>query len=54
MKTTHAGMKISIGDFGALEEDLVKALDMRKVPAQGKGELLGLLEPMKKDIVKAS
>lgn len=53
MKTTHAGMKISNGDFGALVEDLVKALDMFKVPAQEKGELLGLLGPMKKDIVEA-
>ncbi len=51
MKTTHAGMKIFNGDFGAFVEDLVKALDMFKVPAQEKGELLGLLGPMKKDIV---
>ena len=51
MKTTHAGMKISNGDFGAFVEKLVKALDMLKVPAQEKGELLGLLGPMKKDIV---
>ena len=53
MKTTHAGMKISNGDFGALVEDLVKALDTFKVPAQEKGELLALLRPMKRDIVEA-
>lgn len=53
MKTAHAGMKISNEDFGALLEDLVKALDMFKVPAQEKGELLGLLGPMKKSIVEA-
>ena len=52
MKTTHAGMKISNADFGALVEDLVKALDTFKVPAREKGELLGLLGPMKKDIVE--
>jgi hemoglobin len=52
MKTTHAGMKISNRDFGALVDDLVKALDTFKVPAQEKGELLGLLGPMKKDIVE--
>jgi hemoglobin len=52
MKTTHAGMKISNADFGALVEDLVKALDTFKVPAQEKSELLGLLGPMKKDIVE--
>lgn len=52
MKTTHAAMKISNGDFDALVEDLVKALDRFKVPAKEKGELLGLLGPMKQDIVE--
>ena len=52
MKTTHAGMKISNADFAALVEDLAKALETFKVPAVGKGELLGLLAPMKKDIVE--
>lgn len=52
MRTTHAGMKISNRDFGALVEDLVKALDTFKVPEKEKGELLGLLGPMKKDIVE--
>ena len=51
MKTTHAGMEISNGDFGALVENLVKALDMFKVPMQEKGELLGLLGPMKNYMV---
>lgn len=53
MKTTHSGMKISNADFGALVEDLVAALDKFKVPQQEKSELLGLLGPMKKDIVEA-
>jgi hemoglobin len=53
MKTTHAGMNISNGDFRVLVEDLMKALDMFKVPAQEKGELLGLLGLMRKDIVEA-
>ncbi len=52
MKTTHAGMKISRADFGALVEDLVKSLDSHKVPAREKNELLGLLGPMSKDIVE--
>jgi hemoglobin len=52
MKTTHAGMRITNGDFNALVEDLVAALDKFKVPAKEKGELLGLLGPMKKDIVE--
>ncbi|MDZ4732172.1 MAG: hypothetical protein SGJ16_01105 [Nitrospirota bacterium] len=54
MKTTHAGMKISNGDFGTVVEDLAKVQDMFKGLAQGKGELLSLLGPMKKDIVEAS
>lgn len=53
MRTTHAGMKISNGDFEALVEDLVKSLNTFKVPAREKGELLDLLGPMRKDIVEA-
>jgi hemoglobin len=52
MKTTHAGMRITNADFGALVEDLVAALDRFKVPAREKSELLGLLGPMKTDIVE--
>jgi hemoglobin len=52
MKTTHAGMKISEGDFNALVQDLVAALDKFNVPAQEKGELLALLGAMKKEIVE--
>ncbi len=52
MKTTHAGMKVTNGDFTALVEDLVAALDKFKVPAREKEELLALLGPMKKDIVE--
>ena len=53
MKTTHAGMRVSTGDVGAFVEDLVKAMEMAKVPAQEKGELLGFLGSMKKDIIEA-
>lgn len=52
MKSMHLGMRISNGDFGALVQDLVAALDKFNVPAGEKGELLGLLGPMKKDIVE--
>ncbi|TAJ11072.1 MAG: group 1 truncated hemoglobin [Nitrospirae bacterium] len=52
MKTTHAGMKISNADFNALVEDLVNALNAFNVPATEKNELLGLLGPMKQDIVE--
>jgi hemoglobin len=52
MKTTHAGMGIDGPAFDALVEDLVKALDKFAVPEQEKGELLGVLGPMKSDIVE--
>jgi hemoglobin len=52
MKTTHAGMRITNADFNALVQDLVAALDAFKVPETDKKELLGILGPMKKDIVE--
>ena len=52
MKSTHAGMRISNAEFNALVEDLVAALDTFKVPAKEQQELLGLLGPMKSDIVE--
>jgi hemoglobin len=52
MKTTHTGMRITTGDFNALVEDLVNALNTYQVPRQEKNELLNLLGPMKKDIVE--
>ena len=53
MKTTHAGLKITVADFNALVEDLSKSLDVFKVPAKEKGELLGALAPLQSDIVTA-
>jgi hemoglobin len=52
MKTTHAGMGIRTADFNALVQDLVAALDTFKVPETDKQELLGILGPLKKDIVE--
>jgi len=52
MKTTHQGMGIKDADFNSLVEDLVAALDKFKVPEKEKGELLGILGPLKKDIVE--
>ena len=51
MKTAHADMGVTDAHFGALVEDLVKTLDKFKVPQREKGELLGVLGPMKTDIV---
>jgi hemoglobin len=51
MKTAHLGMKVKEADFNALVEDLVKALDANHVGEKEKQELLGVLGPMKGDIV---
>jgi len=50
--TTHAGMKITTADFNALVEDLVASLNKFKVSETEKKDLLGILGPMKKDIVE--
>jgi hemoglobin len=52
MKTAHAGMGISGPDFDALVEDLVASLDKFMVKEPDKQTLLGVLGPMKKDIVE--
>ena len=52
MKRTHTGMGITTAEFEALVQDLVAALDTFHVPGGEKQELLGLLGPMKKDIVE--
>ena len=52
MKRTHTGMGITTAEFEALVQDLVAALDTFHVPGGEKHELLGLLGPMKKDIVE--
>jgi hemoglobin len=52
MKDAHKGMGISSADFNALVEDLVGALDKFKVKEADKKALLGVLGPMKGDIVE--
>ena len=51
MKAAHMGMNISEADWNATVEDLIKALDKRNVAKKDQQELIGLLAPMKKDIV---
>ena len=52
MVSAHAGMKITTAQFDALVGHLVATLDKFKVPAGEKGELLGLLGPMRSSIVE--
>ena len=51
MRDAHHGMGVTDADFSALVGDLTKTLDKFKVPAKEQQELLGILGPMKPDIV---
>ncbi len=52
MPETHDGMGVTAGEFDALVEDLVATLDEFDVPKAEQEELLGLLGPMRGDIVE--
>jgi len=52
MKDSHRNMSVTQGEFDALVGDLVATLDKFNVPAKEKGELLGALGPLAKDIVE--
>ena len=52
MRTTHDGMAVTAGEFDALVEDLVLTLGEFDVPRAEQEELLGLLAPMRGDIVE--
>lgn len=52
MKKSHKNMMVTEGEFNALVEDLVGALDKFNVPAQEKTDLLNILGPLKDQIVE--
>ncbi len=52
MRETHDGMGVTGGEFDALVEDLVATLNEFEVPKAEQDELLGLLGPMRADIVE--
>ncbi|MBY0503328.1 MAG: DUF4394 domain-containing protein [Bryobacteraceae bacterium] len=52
MKTAHRGMQLTDLEFDALVEDLVISLDKFKVPLPEKAALLGVLAPLRGDIVE--
>jgi hemoglobin len=54
MKKSHKNMKVTEGEFGALVEDLVATLDKFNVPKTEKDELLGILGPLKSQIVEVN
>jgi hemoglobin len=51
MRGAHKGMGVTDAHFNALVVDLVAALDSNGVPEKEKQELLGILGPMRADIV---
>ena len=51
MKTAHTGMNVSGAEFDTLVVQLVNAMNTYSVPAKEQGELLGVLGPMKTDII---
>jgi len=52
MHETHDGMGVTAGEFDALVADLVETLDLFSVPAAEQQELLGILGPLRGDIVE--
>ena len=52
MPASHLNMGVTTGEFNALVEDLVGALDKFNVPQAEKDELIGALAPMKAQIVE--
>jgi hemoglobin len=53
MPEAHHGMGVTDADFNALVEDLVKTLNKFNVPQPEQQELLGVLGPMRSQIVGA-
>ena len=52
MKDAHRGMKVTSGEFDALVQDLVATLNQFKVGKKEQDEVLGVLGPLKTDIVE--
>jgi hemoglobin len=52
MKDAHAGMSVTSGEFDGLVQDLVATMNHFKVGKTEQNELLGVLGPLKTDIVE--
>ncbi len=51
MEDSHAGMDITEGDFNALVEDLIVAMNAERVPVTAQNRLLQRLAPMRESII---
>jgi len=52
MRETHDGMGVTAGEFDALVGDLVATVNQFDVPQAEQQELLGILGPLRSDIVE--
>jgi truncated hemoglobin YjbI len=52
MREAHDGMRVTAGGFDAFIRDLEGTLDELTVPTTGHAELLGLLLPLRDEIVE--
>ena len=52
MLETHAGMKVTAGEFDVVMQHLDATLDELNVPKTERDELVSLLRPMRNDIVE--
>lgn len=51
MEEAHSGLNLTDADFDAFVEDLVRGMDSQKVPKDLQKQLLGLLGPMRPQVV---
>lgn len=51
MAESHAALAVTEGDFNALVEDLIDAMDARGIPRRAQNRLLARLAPMHGEIV---
>jgi hemoglobin len=51
MEESHSGLNIREADFDAFVEDLVRAMDKQNVSKDAQKRLLGLLGPMRPEVV---
>ena len=52
MKTSHKGMGINESDWLVFSKHVAATLDAFKVPERERGEVIGFVESLKKDIVE--
>jgi hemoglobin len=52
MLETHAGMKVTAGEFDVVMQHLGAALDELNIPKTEQDELVALIRPMREDIVE--